>query len=52
MKEELKEKLILKQEKETVNQELYSYMHDIFGADVINLFDTKYKIENPDGGRK
>ena len=44
--------LILKQEKETVNQELYSYMHDIFGADVINLFDTKYKIENPDGGRK
>ena len=52
VKEELKEKLILKQEKETVNQELYSYMHDIFGADVINLFDTKYKIENPDGGRK
>ena len=52
VKEELKEKLILKQEKETVNQELYSYMLDIFGADVINLFDTKYKIENPDGGRK
>lgn len=52
VKEELKEKLILKQEKETVNQELYSYMHDIFGADVINLFDTKYKIEDPESGRK
>ncbi|MDE5909245.1 MAG: hypothetical protein K2H52_10975 [Lachnospiraceae bacterium] len=52
VKEELKEKLILKQEKETVNQELYSYMHDIFGADVINMFDTKYKIEEPEGGRK
>ncbi|MDE7286933.1 MAG: hypothetical protein K2N55_08870 [Lachnospiraceae bacterium] len=52
VKEELKEKLISKQEKETVNQELYSYMHDIFGADVINMFDTKYKIEEPEGGRK
>lgn len=40
---ELKKRLIRKQEQEQVNQELYSYMHDIFGADVINLFDMKYK---------
>ena len=40
---ELKKRLIRKQEQEMMNHELYSYMHDIFGADVINLFDMKYK---------
>lgn len=40
---ELKKRLIRKQEQEMMNQELYSYMHDIFGADVINIFDMKYK---------
>jgi len=39
---ELKKKIIRKQEKEAENQELYSYMHDIFGADVIEIFDMKY----------
>lgn len=39
---ELKKKVIRKQEKEKKNQELYSYMHDIFGADVIEIFDMKY----------
>ena len=43
VKEELKQKLIIKQEKEDANQEIYSYMHDIFGRDVIDLFDMKYK---------
>ena len=41
----LKENLIHKQELEEMNQELYSYMHDIFGADVINIFDTKYRVK-------
>lgn len=40
---ELKKKLIRKQEKELVNQEVYAYMHDIFGADVIDIFDMKYQ---------
>lgn len=40
---ELKKKLIRKQEKELMNQELYAYMHDIFGADVIDIFDMKYQ---------
>lgn len=40
---ELKKRLIRKQEKEEANQQLYSYMHDIFGADVINIFDMGYK---------
>lgn len=39
---ELKKQLIRKQEMEQQNEELYSYMHSIFGADVINLFDGEY----------
>lgn len=42
---ELKKKAIRKQEKQQRIQDLYSYMHDIFGADVIEIFDMKY---NPD----
>lgn len=39
---ELKKKLIRKQEREEANHMLYSYMHDVFGADVIELFDIQY----------
>ena len=39
---ELKKRLIRKQEQEMMNQALYSYMHDIFGADVIDIFDMEY----------
>lgn len=42
---ELKKRLIRKQEKEQQNHNIYSYMHDIFGADVIDLFDMKYNPE-------
>lgn len=42
---ELKKKAVRKQEKQQRIQDLYSYMHDIFGADVIEIFDMKY---NPD----
>ena len=42
---ELKKKLIHKQECEQKNHEIYSYMHDIFGAEVINLFDMTYNPE-------
>ncbi len=42
---ELKKKLVRKQEKEIKNHELYSYMHDIFGVDVIGIFDLKYNPE-------
>ena len=40
---ELKKKLVRKQDMETKNQEIYSYMHDIFGAEVIEIFDMTYK---------
>ena len=39
---ELKKNIIRKQEKEFENQQIYSYMHDIFGSDVIEIFDMKY----------
>ena len=42
---ELKKRLIEKQQMEQQNQEIYNYMHDIFGADVVNLFDMKYNPE-------
>lgn len=42
---ELKKNIIRKQEMEYMNQELYSYMHDIFGPDVIDIFDMKYDPE-------
>ncbi|MBQ7358647.1 MAG: hypothetical protein IJW63_12240 [Lachnospiraceae bacterium] len=45
---ELKKKLIRKQEMEQDNHELYSYMHDIFGADVVDLFDLHMRLEKND----
>lgn len=45
MRIELKKNIVKKQEMEIRNVEIYSYMHDIFGPDVIELFDIKYDIE-------
>ena len=46
---EIKKKLIRKDENEKAVFDLYSYMHDIFGAEVIEIFDLKY---NPEERRK
>lgn len=48
---ELKKKLIRKQEKELGNHALYSYMHDIFGPDVMEIFDLKYNPEEKFPGK-
>ncbi len=42
---ELKKNLIRKQEKEAKNHEIYSYMHDIFGPEVVDMFDLRYNPE-------
>jgi len=42
---ELKKKVVIKQTKLKRNQNFYTYMHDIFGPDVINIFDMKYNVE-------
>lgn len=46
MRIELKKNVVRKQQKELYNQELYTYMHDIFGPDVIEMFDLKYNPKN------
>ncbi len=42
---ELKKNLIRKQALEAKNHQIYSYMHDLFGAEVVNLFDMRYNPE-------
>jgi paraquat-inducible protein B len=42
---ELKKNLVRKQEMEQRNHDIYAYMNDIFGADVVNLFDLQYNPE-------
>lgn len=42
IRKQLKENIIRKQEKELKNQLMYSYMHDIFGASVMEAFDMSY----------
>lgn len=39
---ELKKNVIRKQEMEIQNGVMYSYMHDVFGADVADMMDMKY----------
>ena len=40
---ELKKNLVRKQEMEYKNQEIYTYMNDIFGAEVMDLFDSGFQ---------
>lgn len=42
---ELKMNVVHKQEMEVKNVEMYSYMHAIFGPDVIDIFDIRYDVE-------
>lgn len=43
MRDELTKKILLKQELETKNVALYTYMHDILGADLIEMFDKHHQ---------
>lgn len=47
MRVSLKKNILKKQSKEVNNAELYAYMHDIFGHDVMELFDMKYEPTLP-----
>ena len=40
---ELKKNIIRKQNRIINNKEIYSYMHDVFGRDVMTLFDVRYE---------
>ncbi|MCR5215658.1 MAG: hypothetical protein K6C69_01820 [Lachnospiraceae bacterium] len=43
---ELKKKLVIKQEKESQNANMYAYMHDVLGAELITMFDEAEKTED------
>jgi chromosome segregation ATPase len=46
LKVKLKKKVIQKKQMEIWNDELYSYMHSLFGPEVIDMFDMKYNPKN------
>lgn len=41
MRIELKKNVLIKQDKEAMNQHIYSYMHDLLGPEVMEVFDAK-----------
>ena len=45
MRIELKKRLIRKQEKEQKNHQIYTYLQDLFGPEVADLFDLTYDPE-------
>jgi len=45
---DLKKNIIRKQNRDINNREIYAYLHDIFGAEVIDTFDIKYDDETRD----
>ena len=43
---DLKKNIIRKQNRDINNREMYAYLHDIFGPEVIDIFDIKYDEES------
>lgn len=42
IRDELKNKILAKQDMETRNTQIYTYMHDILGAELAEVFDKKF----------
>lgn len=47
---ELKKNIIRKQNCELNSREIYAYMHDIFGPQIIDIFDIEYEYEEEEDG--
>lgn len=45
-REELKQKILAKHDMETANTLMYSYMHDILGSEVIEVFDVSHNLKS------
>ncbi|MDF2611254.1 MAG: hypothetical protein K0R92_2728 [Lachnospiraceae bacterium] len=43
IREELKDKILIKQDLEAKNAMIYTYMHDILGAEMMELFDKEHE---------
>jgi hypothetical protein len=48
IREELKQKILVKQDLETKNKLIYTYMHDTLGAEVMEMFDQQHTDEKKD----
>lgn len=46
VREELKQNILIKQDLEVKNNSIYSYMHDMLGAEVMQMFDEKQSKNN------
>lgn len=46
IREELKHKILLKQDLEVNNTQIYTYMHDVLGPELMELFDKEYNMKN------
>ena len=44
LREELKEKILMKQDMETQNKTIYSYMHDLMGPEILQSLDESFKV--------
>jgi hypothetical protein len=42
---DLKKNIIRKQNRDINNREIYAYLHDILGPQVLDLFDIQYETE-------
>jgi hypothetical protein len=43
-REELKNELLKKQDMEMRNTQMYRYMHNLLGAEVVEIFDRKHRV--------
>ena len=46
---DLKKKIIKKQNCDINNREIYTYLHDILGAQILDLFDIQYEDKESEG---
>lgn len=46
IREKLKNKILIKQDLESENSKIYSYMHDILGAELMEAFDNEHEAGN------
>lgn len=44
IRDELKQKILLKQDLEAKNSLIYTYMHDILGVELMEMFDKEHKV--------
>lgn len=44
LREEIKDHILIKQDREMRNTEVYKYMHNLLGAEVVEIFDREHQV--------